>query len=107
MGPIKASSESLTHAAIYECSADIKAVIHIHHKEFWDKALNVIPTSSNSVPYGTPEMANEIFRLYKETDFSTNKIMAMAGHDEGIIAFGNTLAEAGQIIEENFNRFVK
>ena len=107
IGPVKASSESLTHAAIYECSKDINAIIHIHHKSFWENTLNIIPTSSNSVPYGTPEMAYEIFRLYKETDFSKSKIMAMAGHDEGIIAFGNSLEEAGEIIEKYFIQFVK
>lgn len=106
LGLVKASSESLTHAAIYECSEDINAVIHIHHKEFWDNALNKVPTSSIEVPYGTPEMAFEIFRLYNDSEFSKSKIMAMAGHDEGIIAFGKTLEEAGQIIEYNFNKFV-
>ncbi|HEX5668085.1 MAG TPA: class II aldolase/adducin family protein, partial [Chitinophagaceae bacterium] len=29
-GRVKASSESLTHAAIYECSATTHAVIHVH-----------------------------------------------------------------------------
>ena len=29
-GPIKASAESLTHAMIYECSPETKAVIHVH-----------------------------------------------------------------------------
>ena len=34
-GPINASSEALTHAAIYECSSLIKCVIHIHHTQIW------------------------------------------------------------------------
>lgn len=107
IGPVKASSESLTHAAIYECSSDIKAIIHIHHKYFWNNSLNKIPTSSAQVPYGTPDMAKEIFRLYKETSLSSDKIMNMAGHEEGIISFGKTLAEAGKIIETHFKQFVK
>ena len=31
-GPIKASSESLTHAMIYELDPAIKVVIHVHHE---------------------------------------------------------------------------
>lgn len=30
-GPVKASSESLTHALIYECSNKSNAVVHIHN----------------------------------------------------------------------------
>ena len=36
-GPIKASSESLSHAIIYECSSDTNAVIHIHNIHIWKK----------------------------------------------------------------------
>lgn len=105
IGPIKASSESLTHAAIYECNTEIKAIIHIHHNDFWRNALDKIPTSSKEIPYGTPEMAKEIFHLYNNTSFSNEKIMAMAGHEEGIIAFGNTLEETGSCIESYFAKF--
>ena len=38
-GPIKASSEALTHAAVYACSPKIKAVIHIHSRKLWDYML--------------------------------------------------------------------
>ncbi|MBE7441231.1 MAG: hypothetical protein KFKLKKLM_00838 [Flavobacteriales bacterium] len=97
-GPIKASSESMTHAAIYEADTTIKAIIHIHNKELWLKLMNKVPTTKETVPYGTPEMANEIFRLFKETSVSQDKIIVMAGHDEGIIAFGENLNEAANII---------
>lgn len=106
VGPVKASSESLTHAAIYECNETIKAVVHVHHKTFWKKALYNVPTSPKDIPYGTPEMAKEIFRLYKETSFSENKIMAMEGHDEGIITFGETLEEAAEVVKLYFDQFV-
>lgn len=97
-GPIKASSESMTHAAIYEANSSIKAIIHIHNKELWVKLMDKVPTTRSEVPYGTPEMANEIFRLFKETSVSQDKIIVMAGHDEGIIVFGKDLDEAAETI---------
>lgn len=97
-GPIKASSESMTHAAIYEADSSIKAIIHIHNKELWLKLIGKVPTTRSEVPYGTPEMANEIFRLFKETSVNQDKIIVMAGHEEGIIVFGKDIDEAGEII---------
>ena len=67
VGPLKASSESLTHALIYECSAAINAVIHIHSLKLWTNFIHHVPTSSENISYGTPEMANEIKRLFDET----------------------------------------
>lgn len=97
-GPVKASSETMTHAAIYECNPKIKAVIHIHNLKLWNNYFEKLPTSDKKVPYGTPEMAYEIIRLYNETDLSKKKILIMGGHEEGIIAFGNHLEEAGNLI---------
>lgn len=99
-GPIKASSESLSHAAIYEYSPRINAVIHIHSISLWEKLKNKVPTTSEKATYGTPEMAFEIKRLFKETLVTDEKIIVMGGHQEGIIAFGKTLEEAGKILLE-------
>ncbi|HEY4787030.1 MAG TPA: class II aldolase/adducin family protein [Bacteroidales bacterium] len=97
-GPIKASAESLTHAAVYECSSEVNAVIHIHSKMLWDKLIHQVPTTSVTVEYGTPEMALEIFRLFNESDVKTRKVLVMAGHEEGIITFGRTLQEALSVV---------
>ncbi len=97
-GPIKASSESLTHAAIYETDPEVNAVMHIHNKAMWQMLLHKVPTTVAEVPYGTPDMAEEIKRLFRETNVAAQKIIAMAGHEEGIIAFGATLNEALNIL---------
>ena len=97
-GVLKASAESLTHAAVYEGDASIKAIIHIHNKELWLKLMDNVPTSDQSVPYGTAKMASEIKRLFDESTLADDKIMVMAGHDEGIIAFGKDLEEAGEVV---------
>lgn len=99
-GPIKASSESLSHAVIYECSPGTNAVIHIHNIEMWKKYIHKVPTTKKNILYGTPEMANEIKRLFKETNVELKKIIVMGGHKEGIITFGKTLGEAGEILLE-------
>lgn len=97
-GPMLASSESLTHAAIYECDAGVNAVIHIHDRDLWKTLMDKVPTTNRAVEYGTPAMAREILRLFKETDLARQKILVMAGHEDGIIAFGSSIAEAGHFI---------
>ncbi len=99
-GPINASSESLTHALIYESSPSTNAIIHIHNLALWNQLMHKVPTSDNLVPYGTPEMAKEIKRLFEETSLSNEKIMVMGGHEEGIISFGKNLEEAANVLLE-------
>ena len=88
------SSESLTHAAVYESDAQAGAVIHCHDSKLWAALLNQAPTSSKAVVYGTPEMASEVTRLFNVTDVQSRKILVMAGHEGGIVAFGKDLEEA-------------
>ncbi|MGM5485540.1 MAG: HAD-IA family hydrolase, partial [Nanobdellota archaeon] len=99
-GPIKASSESMTHAAIYECDKSINAVIHVHDLSMWERYKDNLPTTSQDATYGTPEIAKEIKRLYKETELKDKKIAVLGGHKEGLIAFGNDLEEAFSVIKE-------
>lgn len=98
VGPIKASSESLSHAVIYESSPKTNAVIHIHNKKMWEKYMNNIPTTSAAIAYGTPEMAKEIQKLFNENAFKQIKALVMGGHEEGVITFGDTLEEAGEVL---------
>jgi len=93
-GRIKASSETLTHAAIYALSADIQAVIHGHDVELWSRLLDKVPSTASDVAYGTPEMAREFQRLYAETDLPERKVAVMGGHRGGLISFGASVAEA-------------
>lgn len=98
VGPIIASSESLTHAVLYEYDKNINAVIHIHNLTLWRKLMDKSPTTNKSVEYGTPAMAKEIIRLFDETNLKDVRMLVMAGHEEGIIFFGKDLNEAGNLI---------
>jgi ribulose-5-phosphate 4-epimerase/fuculose-1-phosphate aldolase len=97
-GTAIASSESLTHAAVYESDAKAGAVIHCHDSKLWAALLNQAPMSSKAVDYGTPEMAHEVIRLFKITDVQSRKILVMAGHEGGIVAFGKDFDEAFAVL---------
>jgi len=92
------SSESLTHAAIYESDATAGAVIHCHCSRLWAAVLNEAPTTSKAAEYGTPEMANEIMQLFTRTNVQSRKIVVMAGHEGGILTFGKDLEEAFAVL---------
>lgn len=102
IGLVVASSESLTHAAVYQSDNGVNAVIHVHNLGLWKKLLYKVPTTAKEAEYGTPEMAKEIIRLFKETDVRKQKILVMAGHREGVICFGKNLEEAGKILLRYF-----
>lgn len=99
-GPVEASSESLTHATLYELDPAIKAVVHVHSKALWLRLMHKVPTTDASVVYGTPEMAHEFTRLYRDTEFGKTGIAVMAGHDDGIISIGTSVEEAAERILE-------
>ena len=92
------SSESLTHAAIYESAATAGAVVHCHCSKLWAALLNEAPTTSKAAEYGTPEMAYEIMQLFRRTNAQSRKIVVMTGHEGGILTFGKDLEEAFAVL---------
>lgn len=93
-GPIQASSESMTHGAIYALGDAIGAVVHVHSAALWNRHLGKLPTTDPEVAYGTPDMARELDRLYRLAGFREAGVAVLAGHDEGLISFGTSLEEA-------------
>jgi len=77
-GSTIASSESLTHAAVYESDPTARAVIHCHDIKLWAALLDKAPTTPKRVEYGTPEMAYAVRRLFEGTDVEKRKIFVMA-----------------------------
>lgn len=92
-GPVKPSSECMSHAAVYTASPETKAVIHVHSHVIWQhyKALGLSSTPAD-VDYGTPAMADAV-RLCIE---SSPRCIAMLGHEDGIICFAENMPLAGQ-----------
>ena len=92
-GPIQASSEAMTHGAIYALGDAIGAVVHTHSRELWEANLGELPTTDPDIAYGTPDMAMELDRLYRMGGFKEAGIAVLAGHEDGLISFGTTLEE--------------
>lgn len=90
LGPVAASSETLSHLAIYEAQPAARAVLHVHHGALWHWGLAHLPASAAHVPYGTPAMAYELMRLLREHPAAEGQVFAMGGHAEGLIAWGSS-----------------
>lgn len=100
-GPIKPSSESLTHAAVYTYGPpEIEYVVHAHSPEIWtaakrDGSLRFI---DEGIDYGTPEMAQAVADLFTNKKLKSADVFVMLGHEDGIVSFGRTAAEAASIV---------
>lgn len=102
-GPAIASSESLTHAAVYESEPTTGAVIHCHNSKLWAALLDHVPTTSKTAEYGTPELAFAVKRLFKSSDVKARKIFVMAGHEGGVVVFGKNLGKAFAVLEREMS----
>jgi ribulose-5-phosphate 4-epimerase/fuculose-1-phosphate aldolase len=73
-GPTVASSESLTHAAVYESEPTVFSVIHGHDVKLWAALLEEEATATpKGVEYGTPEMATPC-GVFRSTEVRRRKI---------------------------------
>lgn len=97
-GPVRPSSESLTHGIIYALDEGVRWVMHGHSPHIWRNAVELeIPVTDAGVAYGSPEMAAEVVRLFRESPVRERQIFAMGGHEDGIVSFGCTAQEAGEV----------
>lgn len=95
-GLVRPSSEALTHGALYDLSPRIAAVLHVHAPVLWRqaRALN-LPQTPADVGYGTVEMARAVQRLYAEAGRGRPRVWSMGGHEDGVLAWGRDLNQAG------------
>jgi len=104
-GPVKPSSEALTHGAIYDADTSVNFVFHVHSPDIWREAEHMgLPLTAPGVSYGTPEMAKEIKRLFKIVDTRASKTIVMGGHEDGVVTFGETADVAGQTLIACFSK---
>ena len=104
-GPVKASSESLTHGAIYASDSRISGIVHVHHQGMWEWALERFPTSGKGFSFGTLEIAIEISRLLRDPEISANGIIVMGGHESGLLFFGSDIEKAGRLTLDTFKQY--
>jgi L-ribulose-5-phosphate 4-epimerase len=104
LGPLKASSESLTHAAIYSSDPDANAVVHVHNIDLWNELIHKMPTTNPSMDYGSLGLAQDILRLFQDSMVYEKRIIIMAGDRAGILTFGHDMDEAVNVLMEHLDK---
>jgi ribulose-5-phosphate 4-epimerase/fuculose-1-phosphate aldolase len=104
IGNLSASSESMTHGAIYATCAAVQCVIHVHCRALFDWLLHARwPSTPADVPYGTPAMADAVTQLVaQQTQLPV--LFAMAGHQDGVVAYGSDIASVFALVRGTFER---
>jgi len=104
-GQTKPSSEALTHASVYQHNSSIQAVIHVHSPEIWNNThpLKLACTAEN-IPYGSPEMADEVGRLIQREQPDKENIFSMLGHQDGVIAYSDTIESAATLLIQYYSK---
>lgn len=98
-GQIKPSSEALSHGILYQCRRDICWVMHLHSPEIFDRRASLnLPCTNPTAAYGTPEMAAAIRQIAEADCDSDAGLLVMAGHEDGILAYGRTAAASGTLV---------
>ncbi len=92
-GLTKPSSESMTHGVCYQTVEKVGAVIHVHSPDIWQAIDDLeLPYTDQSIPYGTPQMANAVRNLLLEhRPLSRPTIFGMKGHEDGVVVVGKSL----------------
>ncbi|MBC7713476.1 MAG: class II aldolase/adducin family protein [Rhizobacter sp.] len=104
MGAIEASSEALTHAAIYAANSKIKSVFHIHSTKIWQKMIeDQSDHTCATIPYGTVEMA---LATQKCIAGKNSGVFCMRGHEDGVVIYGSSMQEAGDLTLDLHRRYV-
>ena len=104
LGRLDASSESMSHGAVYEALSEVNCVIHVHSRDVFDYMLeHGRPKTSKDIAFGTPQLANAIKSLVL-ADGGSVGVFVTAGHDEGVIAYGNSITSAKKEIQKIYNK---
>lgn len=100
-GESRPSSESLTHGQLYQLDRDVGSVVHVHCPEIWRQAETLgLPLTDRNAAYGTPDMAQEVERLFRTAAVHEKQIFVLAGHEDGVVSFGRDVATACTVLLE-------
>ena len=104
MGAIEASSEALTHAAIYDVNENIKSIFHIHSAEIWKKMIeDKSDYTDASIPYGTVEMATATQKCVSGKNAG---VFCMHGHEDGVVIYGTSMEETGALTINLYKKYI-
>ncbi len=93
----------MSHGAIYAARPDAGAVIHIHDSVMFRMLIQEgAPQTSADAAFGTPEMALGVGRL--AATLPPVAVMVMAGHEDGLIAYGPDPQSARDALWDVYSR---
>ncbi len=108
IGESKPSSEALTHASVYQQNNNITSVIHVHSPDIWDNTEKLeLPFIADNIPYGTPEMADEVTRLLQKSYPQPTGIFSMLGHEDGVVAYSDSLDKAACLLIKTYSKAIE
>ena len=94
-GLCRPSSESMTHASIYQQNSKIQAVVHAHSPEIWNNTAALdLPHIPAHIPYGTVDMAVAVEQLFQSGQLEKTSLFTMLGHTDGVVSFGSNMQAA-------------
>lgn len=97
-GVAPASSEAMSHWAIYTANAAVNCVIHIHSAALFNALLPTdTPRTPESAPCGTPALAGAISDLVRNLPGNTG-LFITTGHAEGLMAYGPSIGAAQDLL---------
>lgn len=89
------SSETLTHAIVYQADRSIGWVFHVHCPEIWQRYEDLaLPATAEDVPYGSPAMADAVGLLLARHPVRP-LVFVTLGHPDGVFACGSDAAATG------------
>ena len=98
-GPVRPSSEALTHGALYALDTDLHCVLHVHSPLLWHQAAPLgLPATAADAAYGTPAMAAAVACLFADPGVRAGGILVMGGHEDGLVAFGASPEAAATVL---------
>lgn len=98
------SSETLTHAMVYQADPTIRWILHGHSPDIWQRAGDLgLPATAADVGYGTPAMVNAVAGLLA-THSQRPLVFVTLGHEDGVFACGPTAPSTGAALVETLAR---
>ncbi|MBP7553884.1 MAG: class II aldolase/adducin family protein [Spirochaetes bacterium] len=106
-GGIEPSSETLSHSAFYTFNKSINCVIHIHQKIMWLELIkNGYMATSPNAEYGSRALYKELIELIKNNSKSDPIVIAMSGHEDGILVAGSSINITLDKTMELYNKYI-
>ncbi len=92
------SSESLSHAMIYDADPEVGWVFHVHSPEIRRRAAALeLPVTAADVAYGSPAMASAVTDVLAANGERPLAFVTL-GHEDGVFACGATAESTGALL---------